>query len=171
VSDEADAQTARAAGFAEIIVGRAPSDVAATDASAYGLAAGSRPVLSLEGEVVAVKRVPADAGVSYGYTHRTARATTLALIGLGYSDGVPRLASNRARVLVAGAQRPLVGRIAMDQLVVECGDAEPRPGETAILFGDPERGEPSAAEWAGWTERAPLDLTAGLGVRILRERR
>ena len=121
--------------------------------------------------MIAVKHVAAGAGVSYGYTHRTATPTTLALIGLGYADGVPRLASNRAQVLLAGGRRPLVGRIAMDQLVVDCGDSAPEVGATAVLFGDPARGEPSAAEWGVWTERDPLALLAGLGHRITREAR
>ena len=170
VSDERDADTARRIGFTEIQVGRLPTDLP-LDSSAYGVSDTARPVLSLIGEVVAVKHVAAGAGVSYGYTHRTTRATTLALIGLGYADGVPRLASNRAQVLLAGARRPLVGRIAMDQLVVDCDGAEPEVGASAVLFGDPERGEPSAAEWAIWTERQALALTAGLGHRITREPR
>jgi alanine racemase len=140
-------------------------------AAAYGLAPGSRPVLTLVGEVVAVKRVGADAGVSYGYSYRTARPTTLALIGLGYADGVPRLASNRASVRVGSDIHPLVGRVAMDQFVVDCGDDEPELGSDALLFGDPEFGAPSAFDWAVATQRTPLALTAGLGPRILRESR
>jgi alanine racemase len=169
VSDDRDADVARTVGFTDVRVGRRP-DLAA-DTSAYGVSGRGRAVLSLMGEVIAVKQVAAGAGVSYGYTYRTAEATTLALIGLGYADGVPRLASNRAQVLLAGAKRPLVGRIAMDQLVVDCGGAEPEIGDAAVLFGDPERGEPSASEWGAWTERAPLALTAGLGRRIVREPR
>jgi len=171
VSDEADAETARQAGFSDVRIGRAHHDVPATGPSAYGLADDARPVLTLEAEVVAVKQVPAGAGVSYGYTYRTTRGSTLALVGLGYSDGVPRLASNRAQVLVAGTPHPLVGRIAMDQLVVDCGDGSPVVGERAVLFGDTTRGEPSARDWATWTERMPLALTAGLGARIRREAR
>lgn len=167
MSDERDADVARSLGFADIRVGRLPADVPA-DTRAYGVTAPTRPVLSLVGEVIAVKQVAAGAGVSYGYTHRTAQATTLALIGLGYADGVPRLASNRAQVLLAGERRPLVGRIAMDQLVVACGGSAPEVGASAVLFGDPARGEPSASEWASWTERSPLALIAGLGARIIR---
>lgn len=171
VSDEHDAIAARRAGFVDITVGRAPVDEVGDAGAVYGTTPGSRPVLALVGEVVAVKHVAAGAGVSYGYTHRTSRATTLALVGLGYSDGVPRLASNRAFVLAAGTRRPLVGRIAMDQLVLECGDTPPRPGDRVVLFGDPDRGEPTASEWAAWTERDALALTAGLGDRIVREAR
>ena len=170
VTDQRDADIAHRAGFTEIHVGRSWDEPVAGTA-AYGVEPGFRPVLSLVGEIVAVKHVAAGAGVSYGYTHRTTAPTTLALIGLGYADGVPRLASNRAQVLLAGERRPLVGRIAMDQLVVDCGDSAPEVGEAAVLFGDPARGEPSAAEWGVWTERDPLALLAGLGDRITREAR
>lgn len=166
VSDERDAEKARDVGFTDIRILRL---VDGGDAEAvYGVREGSRPVLSLTGEVVALKRVDAGAGVSYGYTHRTPHATNLALVGLGYADGVPRLASNRAFVRLADGVHPIVGRIAMDQCVVSCGDARPAPGDQIVLFGDPARGEPSAAQWAEWTERSPLALTAGLGDRIRR---
>lgn len=153
-----------------------PSDVeiltdgSASDAAtaAYGLDGVGRPVMSLIGEVISVKEVGVDEGVSYGYTYRTPRATRLALVALGYADGVPRLASNRAEVLVAGSRHPLVGRIAMDQFMLDIGDADVEPGVDAVLFGDPDRGEPSALEWAVWTERTPLALTAGIAARVER---
>jgi alanine racemase len=70
--------------------------------------------------------------------------------------------------LLAGRRRPLVGRIAMDQLVLDCGDDEPELGADVVMFGDAQRGEPTASEWGVWTERDPLALTAGLGERIRR---
>jgi alanine racemase len=169
VSDERDAELARPL-FSEVLVGRLPRDAHAV--APYGLDPdeGARPVLTLVGEVVAVKHVGADAGVSYGYSYRTSSQTTLALVALGYADGVPRLASNRATVHVGSGIHPLVGRVAMDQFVVDCGDDIPDPGSDAILFGDPATGVPSADEWATATERGPLDLTAGLGARIARTR-
>jgi len=167
VSDERDAAVARPL-FADVHVGRLPRDSGALGAAAYGLDpdAAGHPVLTLVGEVVAVKHVGADAGVSYGYSYRTSSPTTLALVALGYADGVPRLASNRATVLVGTSVHPLVGRVAMDQFVVDCGDDVPQLGSDAVLFGDPSTGAPSAHEWATATERDALDLTAGLGARI-----
>ncbi|MEO5919801.1 MAG: alanine racemase C-terminal domain-containing protein [Pseudolysinimonas sp.] len=169
VSDERDAAVARPL-FVEVFTGRLPRDLAALGAAAYGLDpdAATRPVLTLVGEVVAVKHVGADAGVSYGYSYRTSSPSTLALVALGYADGVPRLASNRATVHVGSGLHPLVGRVAMDQFVVDCGDDIPELGSDAVLFGDPAAGVPSAHEWATATERDPLDLTAGLGARIAR---
>lgn len=170
VSDEGAARPARAAGFTEVRVGRLPAPDADAVAAAYGLT-GPRPVLTVAGELLAVKRVPAGAGVSYGYTHRTSAPTALGLVGLGYADGIPRLASNRAELAIDGIRYRLVGRIAMDQLVVELGDATPPIGAEVVAFGDPAQGAPSVAEWAAWTERAPHALTAGLGPRLRREPR
>ncbi len=161
---------AQAAGFAPSAV-RLDRAGAGADSSAYGLSPAGSPVLALVGEVIAVKHVPAGVGVSYGYTYRTAGATRLAHVGLGYADGVPRRASNRARVAVRGMQHPLVGRIAMDQLMLDIGDAEVEPGDEAVLFGDPARGEPSALDWATWTDRDPLALTAGIAPRVIRSER
>ena len=168
VSDEQDAAAARAAGFSDVHIGRLPHDVDAVAADAYGLGIDGTPVLTLVGEVIAIKHVDAGAGVSYGYTYRTETPTCLALIALGYADGVPRLASNRASVRVGSEVHPLVGRIAMDQFVVDCGGDEPGIGSEAVLFGDPGTGATSTHDWATVTERDPLLLTAGLGARIQR---
>lgn len=140
-----------------------------TGGPAYGFdrLPGTDPVLTLVGEVLATKLVPAGSGVSYGYTYRTRLETVLALVGLGFADGVPRAASNRAAVWIEGATHPVVGRIAMDQLVVECGAHAPTVGADAILFGN-GHGIPTAIDWAELTGRTALELTAGLGSRIHR---
>lgn len=167
VSNDRDAGIALSAGFGDEAV-VIDTTGGGADQRAYGLDVGGIPVLSLVGEVVALKRVEGGAGVSYGYSYRTAAPTTLALVGLGYADGVPRAASNRARVAVGGAAYPLVGRIAMDQLVLDVGDASLGLGGDAVLFGDPARGEPSVLDWAVWTEREPLAVTAGIASRVER---
>jgi len=139
-------------------------------AAAYGVDGdpGTRPVMTLVAEVVSVKAVPAGSGVSYGYSYRTPGDTTLSLVGLGYADGVPRLASNRASVWIADGPHPLVGRVAMDQLVVETGGASVAIGDEAVVFGDPVLGHPSACQLAEQTGRTALELTAGIGKRVRR---
>lgn len=170
VTDERDAAIARPL-FSDVLIGRLPRHNGAIGAAAYGLdpETSGHPVLTLVGEVVAVKRVEAGAGVSYGYSYRTSSPATLALVALGYADGVPRLASNRTNVRVGSMIHTLVGRVAMDQFVVDCGDDVPDLGSEAVLFGNPADGVPSAQEWATATERSPLDLTAGIGDRVTRE--
>ena len=168
MSDERDAAIAAAAGLSPIAGRLSPADREDIVAeSAYGLLPGARPVLTLAGEILAVKHVEAGAGVSYGYTYRTTAPSALALVGLGYADGVPRPASNRSSVAIGGDLFPLVGRIAMDQFVVDCGATTPTLGGEVVLFGG-ETAAPSALDWAGWTGRSTLALTAGLGPRIRR---
>lgn len=172
VSNERDATVAIAAGFRREAV-RFDHEPPLAASRAYGFDDDEpgRAVMSLIGEVVAIKHVPGNAGVSYGYTYRTAQPTRLVLVALGYADGVPRLASNRARVLVGDATFPLVGRIAMDQFVLDVGDSAVALGDDAVLFGDSARGEPSALDWAYWTERDPRTLTAGIASRVVRSAR
>ena len=169
VSNERDAAVAVAGGFRREAVSLDPEPpLSASRAYGFDDDEQGRAVMSVIGEVVALKRVPADSGVSYGYTYRTAQPTKLALVALGYADGVPRLASNRARVLVGDTTFPLVGRIAMDQFVLDVGDAAIDLGADAVLFGDSSRGEPSVLDWAHWTERGELALTAGIASRVVR---
>lgn len=124
--------------------------------------------LRLTGEIVAVKRVGADRGVSYGYTYRTHRPSTLVLVALGYADGILRVASNKAPVLVGSTTGRITGRIAMDQFVVDIGDATAEPGDTVVLFGDPDRGEPRVTDWADSLGVAAPVITSRLGRRIER---
>lgn len=138
-------------------------------AAAYGVDGTSQAVMTVAGEVVSVKAAEAGAGVSYGYSYHTPEDTVLALIALGYADGVPRLASNVARVSVAGALHPLVGRVAMDQFVLDVGSTSAvAVGDEAVLFGDAAAGHPTAQDWAGWTGRTALEVTAGIGSRVER---
>ncbi|HEV7183485.1 MAG TPA: alanine racemase C-terminal domain-containing protein [Leifsonia sp.] len=128
----------------------------------------SAPAMRLVGEVVAFKHVSADRGVSYGYTYRTAQPTTLALVALGFADGIARVASNKAPVLVGGFTGRVTGRVAMDQFVVDLHGAGAAPGDPAVLFGDPGRGEPSILDWADAIGIAAPVITSRLGRRIER---
>jgi alanine racemase len=129
---------------------------------------GLRPALELSAAITSVRRVPAGTGVSYGYTHRTAGDSTLALIPLGYSDGIPRSASGRGPVLINGTIYRVAGRIAMDQFVVDLGSDVAAVGDRAILFGDPAVGFPSAEDWAEAAGTINYEIVARLGARIER---
>ncbi|MBX7432201.1 alanine racemase [Mycobacterium sp. Y57] len=111
---------------------------------------GLRPAMTVSCPVSMVRSVPAGAGVSYGHTWIAPRDTTLALIPAGYADGVSRGLSNRLEVLINGRRYPNVGRVCMDQFVVDLG---PGPtdvaiGDEAILFGPGTDGEQTAQDWA-----------------------
>jgi alanine racemase len=111
-------------------------------------ALGLRPAMTLRGRVANVKRVPAGTAVSYDYTYRTERETTLALVPFGYGDGIPRAASNRGPVWIAGGVHRVAGRVAMDQFVVDVGDSEVAVGDPVVLFGDERDGFPPVEDWA-----------------------
>jgi alanine racemase len=128
---------------------------------------GLTPVMTLESRVAAVRAVPAGAGVSYGSTWRAPAPTTLALVPVGYADGIPRAASNRAEVLVGGRRAPVRGRIAMDQFVVEVGDGV-AVGDPVVVFGDPATGAPSAADWARWADTIGYEIVTRIGPRVAR---
>ncbi len=125
------------------------------------------PAMQLSARIVGLKRVPAGSGVSYGYLHRTTAPTTLALVPLGYADGVPRAAVD-APVRIGGAVHRVVGRIAMDQLIVDVGDAPVALGDRAVLWGDPAVGDPSVDEWADAAGTIAYELVTRLGRRVHR---
>ncbi|MFS0712869.1 alanine racemase [Microbacterium sp. 2P01SA-2] len=129
---------------------------------------GLQPAMTLRTSVAAVRRVPAGHGVSYGYTHRTASETTLALIPLGYADGVPRQASGRGPVVIGGRRFTVAGRIAMDQFVVDVGDAEVSVGDEVVLFGDPTLGFPAAADWGDAADTIDYEIVTRIGPRVHR---
>jgi alanine racemase len=129
---------------------------------------GLRPAMTLRGRVAAVRRVEPGTGASYGHVWRADRPTTLALVPLGYADGVPRQASGRAEVLLAGERRPVVGRIAMDQFLVDAGDAAVAVGDEVVLFGDPATGAPSADDWAEAADTIGYEIVTRIGPRVPR---
>ena len=144
------------------IYGQSP--FADADAAELGLTA----AMTLRGRVAAVRRVAAGAGVSYDYLWRAAADTTLALVPLGYADGVPRQAMNAARVAINGTQYPVVGRVAMDQFLVDVGADPVAVGDVVVLFGDAAAGVPTAAEWGDAAGTINYDIVTRVGARVPR---
>jgi alanine racemase len=131
-------------------------------------ALGLTPVMTLRARVVATRRVPAGAGVSYDFTYRTTNETTLALVPLGYGEGIPRAASGRAPVLLGGQRFLIAGRVAMDQFIVDVGQTPVAVGDPVVLFGDPEAGHPTATEWADAASTIGYEIVTRLGGRLER---
>ena len=127
-----------------------------------------RPVMTLRGRLAAVKRVPAGIGVSYDWTYTTARDTTLGLVPLGYGEGIPRHASGRLAAAHDGRRVPLVGIVAMDQDVVDLGDAPARRGDIVTLFGPGDDGEPTAEDWAAAADTIGYEVVTRIGGRVRR---
>jgi alanine racemase len=129
-----------------------------------------RPVMTLRAQLAQVKDLAAGAGVSYGWTWVAEEPTAVGLVPLGYADGVPRHASNRAQVQLAGGRAPVRGRVCMDQLVVEL----PGPaaiGDEVVLFGPGSAGEPTAAAWAEWCGTIGYEIVTRVGARVPRRYR
>lgn len=120
------------------------------------------PAMTLRSQVAMIKRVPAGEGVSYGHVWHTERETTLALVPAGYADGVPRVLTGRLDVWLAGRRRPVVGRVCMDQVMVDCGDEPVAVGAEVVFFGTGENGAPTAAEWAGKLDTIHYEVVAGM---------
>jgi alanine racemase len=130
--------------------------------------AGLRPAMTLRGTVALTKRVPAGYGVSYGLTYRTSADTTLALVPLGYADGIPRAASSVGEVLIGGKRRRIAGRVAMDQVVVDCADDPVSAGAEVIVFGPGDQGEPTADDWASACNTIGYEIVTRIGPRVPR---
>ncbi|MBX7445234.1 MULTISPECIES: alanine racemase [unclassified Arthrobacter] len=131
---------------------------------------GLRPAMTLRTLVSQCKNVPEGQGVSYGLRYRTSGPTTLALIPLGYADGVPRVATG-GPVRVAGKTYPVVGRIAMDQMVIDLGAehaGEGLPGAEAVLFGDGADGGPTADDWARAAGTINYEIVTRISPRVPR---
>lgn len=124
--------------------------------------------LTLNAPLVSVREAPAGTAVGYGHAWTASVGTRLGLVPLGYADGLPWAASGRAEVLVRGVRRPLVGRISMDQAVVDLGDTGAGPRDTVTVLGPGDDGEPTAADWAHWSRTLPHEVVTGLGARTPR---
>ncbi|QNP70731.1 alanine racemase [Streptomyces roseirectus] len=129
---------------------------------------GLRPVMTLTAPVALVKHVPGGHGVSYGHHYVTPGETTLALVPLGYGDGVPRHASGAGPVLIGGKWRTTAGRIAMDQFVVDLGGDDVEAGAEAVLFGPGDRGEPTAEDWAQAAGTIGYEIVTRISARVPR---
>jgi len=136
------------------------SPAAGLMASNFGL----RAAMRVSAAVVNIKSVDAGQGVSYGLDYRTRVATRLALVSFGYADGLPRQAGG-FEVSLNGQRVPIVGRIAMDQFVLDIGELDCRLGDEVVLFGDALRGEPIADDLAAQAGTINYDIVTRMGQR------
>ena len=147
-----------------------------------GAELGLRPAMRLESELVQVKRIDVGQAVSYGGTWSAPTDRWVGLVPLGYSDGVPRAASSTGPVGIGGMITAIVGRVCMDQVVIDLGPAQdetgsslPAPaqvGDTAVLWGAPDalgqEAVPTVDEWAQACGTINYEIVTRLGARIPR---
>jgi alanine racemase len=112
--------------------------------------------------------VEAGTPVGYGGTYVTDRSTNLSVVPLGYADGIPREISPDACVEIRGRCHPVVGRVSMDQIVIDTGADYVPLGTTATVFGPPDGVTPTVRDWARWAATIPHTLVTGIGPRVRR---
>jgi alanine racemase len=127
-----------------------------------------RSAMTLTAPLIHIRAVEAGTPVGYGHTWRAARRTNLGLLPLGYADGLPRRASNRAEVWLRGRRCPVVGLISMDQCVIDLGDDSGELGATVTVFGSGAGGEPTVTDWARWASTIEHDIVTGITGRVYR---
>jgi alanine racemase len=130
---------------------------------------GLRPAMRWRAEVTMVKRLAAGERVSYGHRYRLAHDAWMATVPVGYADGYPRLLSSRADVLIGGRRGRVAGNVTMDQLVVDCGEHRPEPGDEAVLLGKQGEDEVTADELAGHADTIAYEIVTRVGARVPRE--
>ncbi|MDJ0392714.1 alanine racemase [Rhodococcus sp. G-MC3] len=131
---------------------------------------GLRPVMTVSATIALVKKVRAGEGVSYGHTWTAERDTVVGLVPMGYADGVRRNLSGRFDVSIGGRRFSSVGRICMDQFMIDLGPdgGGVAEGDTAVLFGSGEGGGPLAQEWADSLDTIHYEVVTGIGGRARR---
>jgi len=126
-------------------------------------------VFSFHTRVGLVKRLPRGTTISYGGTHTLSRDSTVAILCAGYADGIPRAASNRAQVLIHGRRCPVLGRVTMDQTIVDATDVPAvLAGDEAVLVGRQEDAEISIAEFSRWADTIPWETLCSVTKRVPR---
>jgi alanine racemase len=129
---------------------------------------GLRPAMQLRAALYLVKDVPANTPVGYGATESTASDTKLGVIAMGYADGIPRIAHD-AGIWYAGKKSPIIGRVSMDQFVVDLGAAsKAKSGDWVVIFGNGSHGEYTADDWGAASQSINYEIVTRIGPRVPR---
>ena len=139
-------------------------DVAMGSSKDFGI----RPAMQLRAALYLVKDVPAGTPVGYGATESTTRDTKLGVVTMGYADGIPRVARN-AGVWINGKRAPIIGRVSMDQFVVDLGpDSTAKSGDWVVVFGNGSHGEYTADDWGAASGSINYEIVTRIGPRVPR---
>lgn len=130
---------------------------------------GLKPAMKLKAKLNLVKHVKSGASVGYGATATVTKDTKLGVVALGYADGIPRNADKSAGVFAANKRAPIIGRVSMDQFVVDLGiDSLAKTGDEVIVFGDGSLGEYSVDQWAQACSTINYEIVSRIGPRVPR---
>ena len=129
---------------------------------------GLRPAMQLRAALYLVKDVPAGTPVGYGATELTSRDTRLGVVVCGYADGIPRIART-AGVWINGERAPIIGKVSMDQFVVDLGpESKAHSGDWVVIFGNGSHGEYTADDWGAASSSINYEITTRIGPRVPR---
>ncbi|HUL54897.1 MAG TPA: alanine racemase [Opitutaceae bacterium] len=129
----------------------------------------AEPVFSFRTRVGIVKRLPAGTDISYGRTHTLRRDTIIAVLCAGYADGIARACSNRAHVLIRGQRCQVLGRVTMDQTIVDATDVPGvQCGDEAVLVGRQGDAEINITEFSAWSDSIPWETLCSVTKRVPR---
>lgn len=129
---------------------------------------GLRPAMQLRAALYVVKDVPAGTPVGYGATESTKSDTRLGVVTMGYADGIPRIARS-AGVWHNGKRAPIIGRVSMDQFVVDLGpDSKAQSGDWVTIFGNGSHGEYTADDWGAASQSINYEIVTRIGSRVPR---
>jgi alanine racemase len=168
LSNSAATLTNSAAAFEMVRTGIAmyglTPDVSMGSSKDFGL----RPAMQLRASLYLVKDVPSDTPVGYGASEKTNRATKLGVVTLGYADGIPRIARG-AGVWINGQRAPIIGRVSMDQFVVDLGpESKAKSGDWVVIFGNGSHGEYTADDWGAASGSINYEIVTRIGPRVPR---
>ena len=127
-----------------------------------------KPVMTFKTYVSHIRLMPKDHPISYGRRWVTDRATRIAVIPVGYADGIPRAMTNTGEVLINGVRFPMVGTVTMDQTMVHIGDAPVKRGDEVLLWGESAFGTLELLQLAEKIHTIPYELTCGVSLRVER---
>jgi alanine racemase len=127
-----------------------------------------KQVMTLKTVVAQIRRLPAGHSVSYGRRWKTERETTIAVLPIGYADGIRRHLTNRLQVLINGRRYPAVGAITMDQTMVDMGDDPVTIGDEVLIWGDADHGSIQVLDVAESMGSIPYEMTCGVSRRVPR---
>ncbi|MCU1414707.1 MAG: hypothetical protein JWN80_2047 [Microbacteriaceae bacterium] len=159
VASDAEERQLRSSGITAPIsrTGNGPDEL-------YGWVAGFTPAMRVTAEVVGLKPVQPGDGVSYGYTFRARSRSMLGMVGIGYADGLDRAAGNAGALVVGGREMPIVGRVAMNVLMVDLGSEVVPIGTTAEVFGESR----TVSVWATAIGRRPEEIVLEFAAKASR---
>lgn len=127
-----------------------------------------RQVMTLITFVAHLRKIPADFPVSYGRQWISKKPTTIAVLPVGYADGIRRSLSNNAQVSIRGKRYPLVGRVTMDHIMIDVGEDPIHPGDPVMIWGDDEKDSIQVLDIAESIGTIPYELTCGVSARVKR---